>query len=105
VSVPPAPGQIEKSVKPGDIEYLSQRIACMEKAVEADPAPVNSTPNRARRLATPDWAGSCHFSSVYAPPGDHDGRDTHEMIGAAIESPRIVGQLVELGSLGGVCDL
>jgi hypothetical protein len=38
LSVPPALGQVEKSVKAGDLAYLSQQITRMESAVEADPA-------------------------------------------------------------------
>lgn len=38
LTVPPALGQVEKSVKAGDMAYLSQQITRMESAVEADPA-------------------------------------------------------------------
>lgn len=38
LTVPPALGQVEKSVKADDMTYLSQQITRMESAVEADPA-------------------------------------------------------------------
>ena len=38
LTVPPALGQVEKSVKPGDMAYLSQQITRIESSVETDPA-------------------------------------------------------------------
>lgn len=38
LTVPPALGQVQKSVKAGDMAYLSQQITRMEAAVETDPA-------------------------------------------------------------------
>lgn len=38
LTVPPALGQVEKSVKAGDMACLSQQITRMESAVETDPA-------------------------------------------------------------------
>jgi AbiJ N-terminal domain 3/Abortive infection C-terminus len=38
LTVPPALGQVEKSIRAGDMAYLSQQITRMESAVEADPA-------------------------------------------------------------------
>lgn len=38
LTVPPPLGQVEKSVKAGDMTYLSQQITRMETSVETDPA-------------------------------------------------------------------
>jgi len=38
LTVPPALGQVEKSIKAGDMAYLSQQITRMESAIESDPA-------------------------------------------------------------------
>lgn len=38
LTVPPALGQVEKSIKAGDMAYLSQQITRMESSVESDPA-------------------------------------------------------------------
>lgn len=38
LTVPPALGQVEKSIKAGDMVFLSQQITRMESSVESDPA-------------------------------------------------------------------